>query len=981
VTIASTTNRVSYAGNGSTLDFAFPHPYRASTDLVVTLRTVATGAETLQVEGTNYSVTGTPTTDAGGFASGTVTFTVAPAAGTQVHIDRVVPRTQPTDYVAGDGIPPSSIEGSLDRLTLQVQELDSRFERTLLQPRTAANRNLVLPEPTSATASRVLTVNTGGTAYELRAPDGVPNGDKGDITVSGAGDTWTIDDNAVTLAKMADMATASVIYRKTSGTGDPEVNTLATLKTDLGLTGTNSGDQTITLTGDVTGSGTGSFATAIGAGVIVNADVNADAAIDATKLSFLQAGSGAVARTVDSKLEDVVSVFDFMTTAQITSVKAGDLAENVTTPIQNAIDYCVSVGKSLLLPAGVYLVTAPLTIGGQIYIFGEGSPDTRISYSGNVNCFTVSGFNDGWGISKINFLHTGAAPTGGAAIAISSASNGYVRDVKFNYCYDCVTVTGCQNTDISGCVFWEFLRYGVFLNDDCITTYITKCFINGGITGGVAPNDVGLNTHGIYMYTKVDATYISQCDIILCQYGIRTNTVTAYRPGYSCVTDTFVDSCAFTVYLVWAKLLKFSGCWISSKSEEGVTLVETDAITFENSTITWCGKHGVLIDTTAKRTTINACVISGNSTVTPGLFSGIAVGANATDFSITNCVIGNNNLLPSGFNTGSHEYAISMSSGCSDYLISGNNLKNNATGAISGHSAGAGKIVDNNIGFDADLQIGDGKNIILGTTTGTKIGTATTQKLGFYDKTPVVQPAVTDDLLDSLQGLGLIASGSGNTPLDLSSGALTVGTLSSGVHTFSSGGSASAPVVTVSGDTDTGIFFPAGDTIAFTEGGSEAFRVNSSGNIEVTQSAGRGFGFGAGTFTFDSTSVPDYGFAYTSPTGEFNTVLAGFSNVKICVNQAERFRIDAGGNVGIGATSFGTSAAGVLGIKNGTAPGSGVADTVQFYSSDHAAGHTIPSFYCEGTDVVMTDQADSTSDIRIRVRINGTVYQLLAKAN
>jgi hypothetical protein len=63
----------------------------------------------------------------------------------------------------------------------------------------------------------------------------------------------------------ADMATASLVYRKTAGSGAPEVQTLATLKTDLGLTGTNSGDQTIALTGDVTGSGTGSFATAIGA--------------------------------------------------------------------------------------------------------------------------------------------------------------------------------------------------------------------------------------------------------------------------------------------------------------------------------------------------------------------------------------------------------------------------------------------------------------------------------------------------------------------------------------------------------------------------------------------------------------------------------------------------------------------------------------------------------------------------------------------
>ena len=43
---------------------------------------------------------------------------------------------------------------------------------------------------------------------------------------------------------MADVATGTLLYRKTAGTGAPEMQTLATLKTDLDLTGTNSGDQT-----------------------------------------------------------------------------------------------------------------------------------------------------------------------------------------------------------------------------------------------------------------------------------------------------------------------------------------------------------------------------------------------------------------------------------------------------------------------------------------------------------------------------------------------------------------------------------------------------------------------------------------------------------------------------------------------------------------------------------------------------------------
>lgn len=61
--------------------------------------------------------------------------------------------------------------------------------------------------------------------------------------------TSTIKAAAVSLAKMANVATGTIFYRKTASTGVPEVQTLATLKTDLGLTGTNSGDETASTLG------------------------------------------------------------------------------------------------------------------------------------------------------------------------------------------------------------------------------------------------------------------------------------------------------------------------------------------------------------------------------------------------------------------------------------------------------------------------------------------------------------------------------------------------------------------------------------------------------------------------------------------------------------------------------------------------------------------------------------------------------------
>lgn len=92
----------------------------------------------------------------------------------------------------------------------------------------------------------------------------------------------------------------------------------------------------------------------------------------------------------------------------------------------------------------------------------------------------------------------------------------------------------------------------------------------------------------------------------------------------------------------------------------------------------------------------------------------------------------------------------------------------------------------------------------------------------------------------------------------------------------------------------------------------------------------------------------------------------------------ETFKIDQLMNVLIGQATAGTSAEKVLSAKTGVAPATGPADTVQFYSSDDAAGHTIPSFYCEGTNVLATGQADSTSSIRVKMRINGIAVTLLA---
>lgn len=99
----------------------------------------------------------------------------------------------------------------------------------------------------------LISLGTRVTDLEAAGPGGggVGNGDKGDIVVTGTGNIWTIDNNAVTNAKAADVPTATIKGRATAGTGDPEDLTAAQVRTLLNVA--DGATPNATHTGEVTG--------------------------------------------------------------------------------------------------------------------------------------------------------------------------------------------------------------------------------------------------------------------------------------------------------------------------------------------------------------------------------------------------------------------------------------------------------------------------------------------------------------------------------------------------------------------------------------------------------------------------------------------------------------------------------------------------------------------------------------------------------
>jgi len=141
MTLSTTTSRITYAGDGSTLSFAVPFSFFGADEIDVIERSSESGGETQKILTTDYTVSG------GGGATGTVTAVAAPDASRSWTIARRTKRTQMVDYTPNDPFPAETHERALDRLTALVQELDDKLGRAAALSPASPVINVTLPTP------------------------------------------------------------------------------------------------------------------------------------------------------------------------------------------------------------------------------------------------------------------------------------------------------------------------------------------------------------------------------------------------------------------------------------------------------------------------------------------------------------------------------------------------------------------------------------------------------------------------------------------------------------------------------------------------------------------------------------------------------------------------------------------------------------------------------------------------------------------
>ena len=209
------------------------------------------------------------------------------------------------------------------------------------------------------------------------------------------------------------------------------------------------------------------------------------------------------------------------------------------------------------------------------------------------------------------------------------------------------------------------------------------------------------------------------------------------------------------------------------------------------------------------------------------------------------------------------------------------------------------------------------------------------------------------------------------TVAEISNGAVTADKLASnsvttakldtaGISATFAAGAVGTPSITTAGDTNTGIFFPAADTIAFTEGGAEAMRIDSSGNVGIgtTSPSSKLHVAGGSGSTIRNTASAGSSWFVGSNVDSY--ILHNESNTPMLftTNGTEQARIDSSGNFkfnsgyGSVATAYGCRAwvnFNGFGALTGTYSQSGTAITVTVTSHGLSQGQSVYITFQTGT--------------------------------
>ena len=472
MTINSTTRKAGpFTGTGTVSAFPFGFKVFQASDLFVVRLDVSASVEQTLVLNANYNVTLNP--DQNSNPGGIVTLTAPLAVGYTLTLTSDVPDTQPTDLTNQGGFYPDVINDALDRATIQIQQVQTEIDRTITAPISLpAGTDLTFPMPeanqfigwnSTATAlqnldsSTLASIVAFATAYaDTFDGDGVTS----TFALSSPPATvrnLDVSINGVTQVPVVDYDIAGQALNFTT---PPPLGSVLLVKYWQALPNSSGAAQDFILTPN-------GYTTAID---VQEGFDDLGSSAGTSKVGFLQAGTGAQARTAQAKLRDTISVKDFGA--------VGDGVTDDTAAIQAAFDYAVQNGIGVYFPGAKYRTTSELVIDRS---FSPLDPTQGGRYG-------VALTGDGALASMISSDHAGICIR-----YIGGPSSG----IHFQFGIDGLCITQPANTNVPGSIGLKIER-GAFIqirNFD-ISWFEYGLYCEGVLSSNFSDGTIRLNKYG-----------------------------------------------------------------------------------------------------------------------------------------------------------------------------------------------------------------------------------------------------------------------------------------------------------------------------------------------------------------------------------------------------------------------------------------------------------------------------------------------------
>jgi hypothetical protein len=185
-------------------------------------------------------------------------------------------------------------------------------------------------------------------------------------------------------------------------------------------------------------------------------------------VGFLQAGTGAQLRTVQSKLREAVSVRDFGAVGDSNGTTGNGTDD--TAAIQAAVTFANAAGRSVYVPTGCYRITSPINFAGSqtkaefcgesnfnTIIFADFTsvtPVAALSLNASVGARTYVGFK--------NFQIKGRSVANVSGIYCNFGSEfTEIENVWVFQCYNGIVVANDYNVKITRCQTWYNVNNGI----------------------------------------------------------------------------------------------------------------------------------------------------------------------------------------------------------------------------------------------------------------------------------------------------------------------------------------------------------------------------------------------------------------------------------------------------------------------------------------------------------------------------------------